>query len=285
MPVVNETGDPADDQPPAGTGTFWERIQASFEGHRVGVLVVGATAVIGLLGAGAGLLFTLFPDLQPSPEKKSDVKVENVAVGRSEELHGQTEVPGAGSTKRDFSAPVLDVLLVNSGDRTAYVKSAEFTFFAARDMNQCSRAGGGEIDSARFPVEVPTDVKPGQRLVKPVFFKVDPHKGESLAFALGPAGEAASESWLYGFSLTLRVGSESVTVAKSTVSNVPLWQEQVLRDAARLTDSGLPEEERERDRRCYATTLRTVQRALDDSDHVPAGLEDFAVKLEALLQP
>ncbi len=30
--------------------------------------------------------------------------------------------------------------------------------------------------------------------------------------------------------------------------------------------------------------LDEVQRALDDSDHVPAGLEEFAVELKALLQ-
>jgi hypothetical protein len=172
----------------------------------------------------------------------------------------------------------------SGGFWTAYVKSAEFTFFAARDMNQCSRTGGGNIDQVRFPVEVPVGVKAGDRLVKPVFFKVDPHKGESLAFTLGPAGDVASESWLYGFSLTLTVGSESVTVAKSTVSNVSAWQEEVLRAAAGLTDSQLPQEERGRDRRCYAATLRTVQQVLDGSAHVPEGLEEFALKLEALLQ-
>ncbi|CAL9371257.1 hypothetical protein SUDANB108_00868 [Streptomyces sp. enrichment culture] len=268
-----------------GPGTFWERVQASFEGHRLGVLVVGATAVVGLLGAGAALVFTFFPDLQPKPGRAPDVRIENVAVGRSEELHGQVEVvPGARPEKQDFPAPVLDVLLVNSGEDTAYVKSAEFTFFAALDMNRCSRTGGGNIDHVTFPVEVPVDVKPGDRLKRPVFFKVDPHKGESLAFTLGPAGEVASGSWLYGFSLTLKVGSASVTVPKSAVSNVPLWKDVVLRGAATLAGSGLAEEERERDRKCYAATLRTVQQVLDDAAHVPAGLEEFALQLEALLQ-
>lgn len=73
-------------------------------------------------------------------------------------------------------------------------------------------------------------------------------------------------------------------MAKSTVSNVSVWQEEVLRAAAGLTDSQLPQEEPERDRRCYAATLRTVQQVLDGSAHAPEGLEEFALKLEALLQ-
>ncbi|WP_405776026.1 hypothetical protein [Streptomyces sp. NBC_01538] len=247
----------------------------------MGTFVVGATALIGLLGAAAGLLFTFFPDLQPKPESKSDVKIESVAVGRIEELHGKTEVPDYKTWKKDFSAPLLDVLLSNSGDSTAYVKSGEFTFFAALDMNQCDRTGGGNIDYVSFPVEVPRDVQPGDRLVKPVFFKVEPGKGESLAFALGPAGDIVSENWLYAFSLNLKVGSASVSVPKSALSDVANWKDQVLEAAAK--QMALEGAGREEGRRCYASTLKTVWQVLNEARYVPAGLEEFAIKLEALL--
>ncbi|MFH9014695.1 hypothetical protein ACH4C6_25380 [Streptomyces sp. NPDC017943] len=256
-------------------------MQTAFQAHRLGVLIVGATAVIGLVAAAVGLFFTFFPDLQPKPESKSAVKIQNVAVGGIKELHGETEVPGYKKTKRTFEAPVLDVLLSNEGNETSYVKSATFTFFAAQDMHRCSRIGGGNIDYVTFEVGVPPDVKPGDTVKKATFFQVRPGKGEALAFSLGPTGDSVSESWLYGVSLDLGIDSASVSIPDAAVSNVTLWSDEVLQSAAQLTAPNQPEAEKSRT--CFTRTLDTVNDVLDRAKHVPAGLQEFAVKLEAVL--
>ncbi|MET7738424.1 hypothetical protein ABZT02_45220, partial [Streptomyces sp. NPDC005402] len=103
----------------------------------------------------------------------------------------------------------------------------------------------------------------------------------TLAFALGPAGDIVSGNWLYAFSLNLRVGSASVSVPKSALSDVANWKDQVLEAAAK--QMALEGAGREEGRRCYASTLKTVWQVLNEARYVPAGLEEFAIKLEALL--
>ncbi|MFE7076927.1 hypothetical protein ACFU96_43245 [Streptomyces sp. NPDC057620] len=256
-------------------------MQESFQAHRVGVLIIGATAVVGLLTAAVGLLFVLFPDLQPEPESKSSLKVENLAVGGITEIHGKTEIPESNTFKRTFEAPVIAIALSNNGDETAYVKSGKFTFFAARDMAECSSIGGGNIDYVNFDVNVPTTVKSGNQLEKTTFFQVRPKKSESLTFSLGPAGSEVSEYWLYGFSLELTTGSGSVSVPKTAVSNVDLWSKQVLQWAAQNTASSYPNAEE--NRKCYTETLNLVNKIIDEAAPIPSGLQEFAVKLEAII--
>lgn len=260
---------------------FWERAQQTFQTHRLGALVIGVTAVLGLLGAGAGLFFMFFPDLQPKPKSDSALAIENVAVGRVEEIHGRIEVPDSEPVKKVFEAPVLDILLSNKGEETAYVKSGEFTFFAARDMAQCSNIGSGDIDYVQFQVNVPVTVKPGDRTRRTTFFRVRPRTSESLAFSLGPAGDTVSEYWLYGFSLELTTGSTTISVPKAAVSNVDLWEHDVLQSAAKLTSPSWPQAEESR--KCYMKSLKVVNQIIDEATYFPAGLQEFAVKLEAII--
>ncbi|NSL43896.1 hypothetical protein [Streptomyces sp. 8P21H-1] len=252
--------------------SFWEHAQETFQAHRLGVLIIGATAVVGLLATAVGLVFSLFPDLQPKPESKSSLEIENVAVGGITEIHGRTEVPEAETYKRTFEAPVVAIALSNDGDKTAYVKSGKFTFFAARDMAECSRIGGGNIDYVNFDVNVPATVKSGDTLEKTTFFQVRPKKSESLTFSLGPAGSSVSEYWVYGFSLELTTGSGSVSVPRTAVSNVELWSKEVLQWAAQQTAPSEPYAEDSR--KCYTRTLDIVNKVIEEAEPVPAGLQE-----------
>ncbi|MFF8556463.1 hypothetical protein ACF058_26995 [Streptomyces sp. NPDC015501] len=288
-PALTPATSPGQQADTGGSGTaddgLWTRVHSTFEAHRLGVLTVGATALVALVASVVGLTFTLFPDLQPKAEPKSDVQVEAVAVGRLEELHGETQAtPEDKKKKTIFKAPVLDILLSNSGDRTAYVISATYTFSEALDMQRCSRSGSGTIDYVRIPVAVPTDIKPAHRLTRPLRFAVKPGSGESLALAFGPAGDAYSPTWLYAVSIRLKVGKSEITVPSAVVSEVSLWEQDVLAAAALARADERTGSETGRDRvACFDKLLKTTER-LSQAKTPPSGLKEFTLKLRALLE-
>ncbi|MFJ7990396.1 hypothetical protein [Streptomyces sp. NPDC096351] len=273
-------------QSAAGAGTFWERTQTSFEAHRVGVLIVGATLVLGLAVTATGLVFDLFPDLKPKASATSEVTVDSVAVGRVEQLHGQTRItPEAEKVNKAFDASVIDIQLGNSGEKVTTVTSARFDFFAVTHMLRCSGVGGGAIDYVRFPVEVPVDVKEnGHRIVQATRFKVEPGRTESLAFALGPKTESYSPAWVYGFSLTLKVGTSEIVIPKAVVTDVDLWQTKVLEGAAASAadpDSSVHERQTHA---CFTNLLKTTERIVEEAEHLPPGWQEFAIKFRAVME-
>ncbi|MEE1752209.1 hypothetical protein [Streptomyces sp. SP18CS02] len=247
---------------------------------------MGASLVLGLVVTATGLLIDLFPDLKPEPSTTSEVTVDSVAVGRIEELHGQTRItPEAEKVKKVYDAPVIDVLLGNSGEEPASVTSARFDFFAVTHMLRCSRAGGGAIDYVRFPVAVPVDAKEnGHRIVQAMRFGVGPGEARSVAFALGPKTDSYSPAWVYGFSLTLTAGTSEVVIPKAAVTDVDRWEKDVLEGAAASAADPDSSELQRQTHACYTDLLKTTERIAEEAEHLPPGWQEFAITFRAVME-
>ncbi|MFJ9576153.1 hypothetical protein ACIRQF_07125 [Streptomyces sp. NPDC101191] len=214
---------------PNGTSRAAQEPERPFLQRPQGIIAV-VGGVIAALGGALGLVFLLFPNLQPQPESGAEVELVDVDLAKEEEIRADWTSAGgdeAGETAQ-WKASLITVVLRNSGENPALVSQAEFDFSSAAHVGCPYGASGLEV-KARYDIKVPADAKAPFRQARKLKYSLPPQGQERIAFTVGP--EMAPDGVLpsvYTFTITLRLDDgSSITTPKMTYMD-PSGSESVL---------------------------------------------------------
>ncbi|WP_030222334.1 hypothetical protein [Streptomyces bikiniensis] len=193
------------------------------------IAVVGGA--IAALGGALGLVFLLFPDLQPQPGSGAEMELVDVDLAKEEEIRADWTSAGGDKTGETvpWKASLVTVVLRNSGENPALVSQAQFDFSSITRVG-CPYGGGGQEEvKARYDIKVPNNAKAPFQQIRKLKYSLSPHEQERIAFTVGPktASEGVMPS-VYTFTITLRLDDgSSLTTPKMTYMD-PSGSEAVL---------------------------------------------------------
>ncbi|MFC8176023.1 hypothetical protein [Streptomyces sp. NPDC057325] len=186
--------------------------------------------MIAALGGVLGLVFLLFPNLQPQSEAGAEVKLVDVDLAKEEEIRADWTSAGgdeAGETAQ-WKASLVTVVLRNSGENPALVTQTEFDFSSVTQVGCPYGASGLEV-KARYDIKIPAGAKVPFRQTRKLKYSLPSHGQERIAFTVGP--EMTSDGVLpsvYTFTITLRLDDgSSITTPRMTYMD-PSGSESVL---------------------------------------------------------
>ncbi|WP_189845380.1 hypothetical protein [Streptomyces umbrinus] len=231
-------------------------------------------AVVGVLGAlvtiaatGFGLFFELVPDARPEKESQADLAMVSVAVDEIERINAETgmadDPSNAPRGKTTVDAPVIDVLLHNSGDSMAYITKISLRFRAAVSLMRCLQVGGGETTYVPYGINVPPDTVAGDTVSRPVRYHVEPGKDGRITLSIGQKDR--TEPWLYEFDVVLQQGDggPEITIPNVAITNSNAdWETYVLTQVNESMGQagGRPEGEHSRCDRTLADDVEEIQK-------------------------
>ncbi|WP_145953760.1 hypothetical protein [Streptomyces venezuelae] len=267
---------------PAGTGSAVREAERPFLQRPQGIIAV-IGGVIAALGGVLGLVFLLFPDLQPRPDSGAEVTVVDVDLAKEEEIRADWTSAGGEETGKttQWKASLVTVVLRNSGENPALVSQAEFDFSYITQVGCPYGASGLEV-KARYDVKVPTTAKVPFKQIRKLKYSLPPHEQERIAFTVGP--ETAFDGSLpsvYTFTITLRLDDgSSFTTPKMTYMD-PSGSASVLEAGEQVVQHG--EKGSFTTVACLKEQEHLARELSEGSSYVSAELKRYSSKLTGLV--
>lgn len=269
------TGQPStsdDEQPRDSERPFLQRPQ--------GVLAV-AGGVVTIAAGILGLLFLLFPDIQPEPTPESAIEMVDFDIEKESKIQADWQIDGGSLGKgviKDWKASFVTMTLRNKSNNPVLVSQAKLHFSSNEQLGCPYGAGGTEIH-ARYDIKVPVRAHAPFEMVRKMKYTIPPHAQERVAFTVGQklVGDG-SLPLVYIFKITLdlddgsRIEVPEMTYMNSSFTEAALW----------YVDNAIKEGGGESVEQCVKKQARRAQKLIKDSDHVSPELKEYSAKLNRL---
>ncbi|WP_326680854.1 hypothetical protein [Streptomyces sp. NBC_01237] len=269
------TGQPSTsdgEQPRGSERPFLQRPQ--------GVLAV-AGGVVTIVAGILGLLFLLFPDIQPEPTPESAIELMDFDIDKESNIQADWQVDEGSLGKgviKDWKASFITITLRNKSNNPVLVSQATLNFSSMDELGCPYGAGGTEI-YARYDIKVPGEARAPFEMVRKMKYTIPPHKQERVAFTVGQkfSGEGALPLvYIFKINLDLDDGSRievpEMTYMDSSFTEAVLW----------FVDDAVKQGDAESVEQCVQKQARKARKLIEDSDHVSPELKKYSAKLNRL---
>ena len=262
------------EKPGDGSGRgegVWHKIKGFSADHPLVAFVGALGALVTIAATGFGLYFELVPDARPEKESQADLATVSIAVDEIERINAETgmgdDPSNAPRGKTTVDAPVIDVLLHNSGDSMAYITKISLRFRAAVSLARCLQVGGGETTYVQYDIDVPLDTVAGGTVSRPARYHVEPGKDGRITLSIGQKDR--TDPWLYEFDVVLQQGDggPEITIPNVAITNSDAdWETYILTKANEAKGQSGKGSQREPDR-CNQTLADDVEEIQKRATH------------------
>lgn len=159
------------------------------------------------------------------------------------------------STSQDT---IIDIALQNAGGSPALIRSIDFNFDFAEELENCNPGRGPVVVTAKYDLHVPLHLTSEQfkETKNGVLFQVAPNNFDRLAVTVGPERvNDGDRPWVYGGTVTLHFDAPQPELTTTRVALMsPVWG-----TAAILNDMRIPRADQEP---CLRGNIDRISRAI-----------------------